>query len=54
MVGIDCALSLATGWFRQHVFKRLRKHQDVGNGITDVAVGPSGEVWAAVDRVGRE
>src|SRR6201998_551951 len=32
----------------------IRKHQDAGNGVCDVAAGSSGEIWAAVDGVGQE
>ena len=32
----------------------ISKHQDAGNGISDVAAGSSGEIWAAVDGVGPE
>jgi signal transduction histidine kinase/ligand-binding sensor domain-containing protein len=49
-------------WFGSSVLCRWRpgsstifdvlKHQRVGNGIVDVAVGPAGSVWAAIDGVG--
>jgi len=32
----------------------ISKRQDAGNGISDVAAGSSGEIWAAVDGVGPE
>jgi signal transduction histidine kinase/ligand-binding sensor domain-containing protein len=32
----------------------IRKHQDAGNGVSDVAAGSSGEIWAAVDGVGQD
>jgi len=32
----------------------ISKHQDAGNGISDVAAGSSGEIWAAVDGVGQD
>jgi signal transduction histidine kinase/ligand-binding sensor domain-containing protein len=30
----------------------IKKHQGIGDGVVDVAAGSSGEIWAAVDRVG--
>ena len=32
----------------------LRKHQDAGDGVVDVATASSGEIWAAVDGVGQD
>jgi hypothetical protein len=32
----------------------LRKHQDAGDGVSEVAVGSSGEIWAAIDGVGQD
>ena len=32
----------------------LRRHQGAGNGVSDVATGSSGEVWAAIDGVGQD
>jgi len=32
----------------------IRKHKDAGDGVYDVAAGSSGEVWAAIDGVGRD
>ena len=32
----------------------IRKHQDAGNGVIDVAAGASGEIWGTVDGVGQD